>query len=161
MARPTPADAPDAADASGLRFALVGARFNEAYVTRMLDAALEVLRHRGAAQDAIEVFRVPGALEIPLACRWAAETGRFDAVLAFGTVIRGETDHFRLVADSSANGIARVALDTGVPVLNGVLAVFDAEQAAARTGGAFGNRGAETALAAIAMARLRRTLGTR
>jgi len=158
MAPPVPADA---ADASGLRFALVGARFNEAYVTRMLDSALEVLRHRGAAPEAIETFRVPGAFELPVACRWAAESGRFDAVLAFGAVIRGETDHFRLVADTSAHGLARVALDTGVPVLNGVLAVFDAEQAAARTGGALGNRGAEIALAAVAMARLRRTLGKR
>jgi 6,7-dimethyl-8-ribityllumazine synthase len=158
MAPPVPADA---TDASGLRFALVGARFNAAYVTRMLDAALEVLLHRGASPDAVETFRVPGAFELPLACRWAAESGRFDAVLAFGAVIRGETDHFRLVADTSANGLARVALDTGVPVLNGVLAVFDAEQAAARTGGALGNRGAEIALAAVAMARLRRTLGKR
>lgn len=161
MARPTPVDPSDSADATGLRFALIGARFNEAYVTRMLDAALGVLSRRGAPPEAIEVFRVPGALELPLACRWAAETGRFDAVLAFGTVIRGETDHFRLVADSSASGIVRAGLDTGVPVLNGVLAVFDAEQAAARTGGAYGNRGAEIALAAIAMARLRRSLGAR
>jgi 6,7-dimethyl-8-ribityllumazine synthase len=98
---------------------------------------------------------VPGAIELPLACRWAAERG-VDAVLAFGVVIRGETEHFRIVVDVSAHGLARVALDTGVPVLNGVLAAYDAEQVAARTGGRMGNRGADVALAAIRMAALRR-----
>jgi 6,7-dimethyl-8-ribityllumazine synthase len=79
-------------------------------------------------------------------------------VLAFGLVLRGETEHFRLVADASAQGLLRVGLDTGVPVLNGVLAAYDVDQAAARTGGALGNRGAEIALAAIQMARLKRVL---
>jgi 6,7-dimethyl-8-ribityllumazine synthase len=142
-------------DAHGLRFALVAARFNEAYVRRLADAAAEVLAHRGAAVDDLERWWVPGAFELPLACRWAATSGRFDAVLAFGVVIRGETEHFRLVADASSDGLLRVGLDTGVPVLNGVLAAYDAEQAAARTGGALGNRGAEIALAAVQMARLR------
>lgn len=143
-------------DATGLRFALVAARFNEAHVRRMADAAIEVLRNRGAADGDLERWWVPGSFELPLACRWAAESGRFDAVLAFGVVIRGETEHFRLVADASSDGLLRVALDTGVPVLNGVLAAYDTEQADARTGGALGNRGAEVALAAIAMAHLRR-----
>lgn len=143
-------------DATGLRFALIAARFNEAYVRRLADAAADVLRHRGAAEDDLERWWVPGSFELPLACRWAAESGRFDAVLAFGVVIRGETEHFRLVADASSDGLLRVGLDTGVPVLNGVLAAYDAEQAAARSGGALGNRGAEIALGAIQMARLRR-----
>jgi len=104
---------------------------------------------------------VPGALELPLACRWAAESGRFDAILAFGVVLRGETEHFRLVADNAAHGLARVALDTGVPVLNGVLAAHHPGQVADRTGGLHGNRGAEVALAAIRMAELRRRLGAR
>ncbi|MBI1798719.1 MAG: 6,7-dimethyl-8-ribityllumazine synthase [Candidatus Eisenbacteria bacterium] len=145
--------------AGGLRFAIVASRFNEAYVKRMADAAIEVLVRRGAAQGAIERFWVPGAFELPLAARWAAASGRFDAVLAFGAVIRGETEHFRLVADASSNGLLRVSLDTGVPVLNGVLAVHDAAQAEARTGGALGNRGAEVALAAVQMARLKREAG--
>ena len=150
---------PDA-DATGLRFAVVAARFNETQVRRLVDAALEVLRGRGAAEAALEVWWVPGSFELPLAARWAAESTRFDAVLAFGVVIQGETEHFRLVADASSEGLLRVMLDTGVPVLNGVLAAYDAEQADARSGGAMGNRGAEIALAAIGMARLRAQIGT-
>ena len=149
-------DLPTETDARGLSFALVAARFNEAYVRRMTDAAADVLKARGAADGSLERWWVPGSFELPLACRWAAESGRFDAVLAFGVVIRGETEHFRLVADASSDGLLRVGLDTGVPVLNGVLAAYDVEQVEARTGGALGNRGAEIALAAIAMARLRR-----
>jgi 6,7-dimethyl-8-ribityllumazine synthase len=142
-------------DAQGLRFAVLSARFNQAIVSRLADAAVSVLEGRGAAANAIERFWVPGSFELPLAARWCAESGRFDAVLAFGAVIRGETEHFRLVADAASDGLLRVALDTGVPVLNGVLAVHDAAQAEARSGGALGNRGAEVALAAIEMARLR------
>ena len=149
-------DLPTETDAHGLSFALVAARWNEAAVRRMTDAAADVLKARGAADTALERWWVPGSFELPLACRWAAESGRFDAVLAFGVVIRGETEHFRLVADASSDGLLRVGLDTGVPVLNGVLAANDTEQVEARTGGALGNRGAEVALAAIAMARLRR-----
>ncbi|HTO91275.1 MAG TPA: 6,7-dimethyl-8-ribityllumazine synthase [Candidatus Sulfotelmatobacter sp.] len=148
-------------DARDLRFALVAARFNEAYVRRLTDAAVEVLKLRGASEPQLERWWVPGSFELPLACRWAADSGRFDAVLAFGVVIRGETEHFRLVADAASNGLLRVGLDTGVPVLNGVLAAYDADQAAARTGGTLGNRGAEVALAAIQMARLKRAAAGR
>lgn len=143
-------------DASGHRFCLVAARYNEAYVRRLVDAALEVLRHRGAAEADLEVVWVPGSFELPLACRWVASSRRFDAVLAFGVLIRGETEHFRLVAEAATQGLQQVALETGVPVLDGVLATHDAAQTAARTGGEFGNRGAEVALAAVQMARLRR-----
>jgi 6,7-dimethyl-8-ribityllumazine synthase len=142
-------------DAAGRRFCLVASRFNEGHVRRLVDAALSVLRGRGAADEALEVVWVPGSFELPLAARWAAESGRFDAVLAFGVLIRGETEHFRLVADAAAHGLMRVMLDTGIPVLNGVLAAHDATQAAARTGGDVGNRGAEVALAAVQMATLR------
>jgi 6,7-dimethyl-8-ribityllumazine synthase len=157
MATETPTDH----DARGHRYCLVAARFNEAYVRRLVDAALEVLRGRGAADADLEVRWVPGSFELPLACRWAAASGRFDAVLAFGTLIRGETEHFRLVAESVTRGLQSVALETGVPVLHGVLAVHDAAQAAARTGGELGNRGAEVALAAVAMAGLRRRVEAR
>jgi 6,7-dimethyl-8-ribityllumazine synthase len=145
-------------DARGHRYCLVAARFNEAYVRRLVDAALGVLRGRGAAEDDLEVTWVPGSFELPLACRWAAASGRFDAVLAFGVLIRGETEHFRLVAEAAARGLMEVALATGVPVLDGVLAVHGPEQAAARSGGEVGNRGAEVALAAIQMAALRREI---
>lgn len=141
-------------DARGLAFAVVAARFNETYVRRMVDAALAVLRARGASEADLEVWWVPGSFELPLAARWAIERRRVAAVLAFGVLIRGETEHYRLVAESSTEGLMRVMLDEGVPVLDGVLAVENAEQAAARTGGAAGNRGADVALAAIAMARL-------
>jgi 6,7-dimethyl-8-ribityllumazine synthase len=143
-------------DAHGHRYCLVAARFNETYVRRLVDGALEVLERGGASRSDLEVWWVPGSFELPLACRWAAESRRFDAVLAFGVLIRGETEHFRLVAESATHGLVRVALETSVPVLNGVLAVHDAEQAAARSGGPLGNRGADVALAAVQMAGLAR-----
>src|SRR5262249_23392476 len=130
-------------DAGGHRYCLVAARFNESHVARLVDAALEVVRPRGAAESGLDVMGVPGSLELPLAARWAAESGRFDAVLAFGVLIRGETEHFRLVAESATHGLQRVALESGVPVLNGVLAAYDVEQVEARCGGEVGNRGAE------------------
>lgn len=142
-------------DATGLAFTIVAARFNEAHVRRLVDAALAVLRGRGAAESALEVWWVPGSFELPLAARWAARPG-VDAVLCFGVLIRGETEHFRLVAESATEGLMRVTLDSGVPVLDGVLAVENAAQAEARSGGAAGNRGADVALAAITMARLAR-----
>ena len=143
-------------DAHGHRYCLVAARFNETYVRRLVDAALDVLEKGGASRSDLEVWWVPGSFELPLACKWAAESRRFDAVLALGVLIRGETEHFRLVAESATHGLTLVALETSVPVLNGVLAVHDAGQADARTGGPIGNRGAEVALAAVQMAGLAR-----
>jgi len=140
--------------AAGRRFAIVAARWNEAYVTRLVEAARDTLRRQGARDEDVELTWVPGSFELPVAAAWAADSGRFDAVLAFGVVIRGETEHFRLVADGAAQGLQRVALDSGVPVLNGVLAVHDAAQADARCGGEHGNTGAQTALAAVTMAGL-------
>jgi 6,7-dimethyl-8-ribityllumazine synthase len=148
-------------DARGHRYCLVASRFNQTYVERMVNAALDVLRGRGAAEADLTVVWVPGSFELPLTCRWAAASGRYDAVLAFGTVVQGETDHHRIVADVSARGLLQAMMDTDVPVLNGVLAVHDAEQAAARTGGPLGNRGAEIALAAVQMGRLRRAMRPR
>ena len=139
---------------AGLRLAVVAARWNEAYVQRLVDAALDTLRRSGVRDQDVELTWVPGSLELPVAASWAADSGRFEAVLAFGVVIRGETEHFRLVADGTAQGLQRVALDTGVPVLNGVLAVHDAAQAEARSGGIHGNTGAQVALAALVMAPL-------
>jgi 6,7-dimethyl-8-ribityllumazine synthase len=148
-----------ALDARGHRFCLVASRFNQAYVDRLVQGALEVLRNRGAAEDDLEVMWVPGAFELPLACQWAASSSRYSAVIAFGVVIRGETEHFRLVAEASARGLCEVSLKTDTPVLNGVLAAATVQQVADRTGGALGNRGAEVALAAVQMAGLRRRLG--
>jgi 6,7-dimethyl-8-ribityllumazine synthase len=145
-------------DARGLRVRIVAARWNERFVERLLAGALETLRARGAADADVEVWWVPGSFELPLAARWAADaplpSGPVDAVIALGCVIRGETEHFRLVAEGAAQGLQRVALDTGVPVLNGVLAVHDPAQAEARSGGTRGNTGAQVALAAVSMAAL-------
>ena len=149
-----------AADARGMRFCIVAAKWNREIVDRLLQGALATLRARGAAATDVEVRWVPGSFELPLAARWAAEpaagAAAFDAVIALGCVIRGQTEHFRLVADAAAQGILRVGLDTGVPVLNGVLAVEDAAQAEARSGGEHGNAGAQAALGAVQMAHLRR-----
>jgi 6,7-dimethyl-8-ribityllumazine synthase len=153
---------PSGPDAAGLRFGVVAARFNEKHVERLVEGALETLRRLGAAQDAIELVWVPGSLELPLAAKWLASRTAgsprrpFDAVLAFGVVLRGETEHFRLVADQCARGLLDVSLATGLPVLNGVLACHDVGQVEARLGGAVGHTGVTTALAAVRMARLRR-----
>ena len=147
-------------DATGLRFGVVAARFNEKYVQRLVDGALETLERQGAAREAIELLWVPGSLELPLAAKWLATgpspAGRAcHAVLAFGVIIQGETEHFRLVADQCARGLLEVSLATGTPVLNGVLACYDAAQVEERLGGRVGHTGVSTALAAVQMARLR------
>jgi len=143
-------------DAAGLRFGVVAARFNEKHVQRLVDGALEALHRQGATPDAIEVLWVPGSLELPLAAKWlAARRPACQAVLAFGVIIRGETEHFRLVADQCARGLLDVSLATGLPVLNGVLACHDVGQVEARLGGVVGHTGISTALAAVRMARLR------
>jgi 6,7-dimethyl-8-ribityllumazine synthase len=150
-----------AMDARGLRFALVAARFNESWVRRLVEGAREVLARHGADLADLEPVWVPGSLELPLACRWIAQSRGPDAILAFGVVIRGETEHFRLVAEISAHGLAAVALQTNIPVLNGVLAAYDVAQVEDRAGGRMGNKGAEVALAAIRMAQLGRALRPR
>lgn len=154
-------------DGTGLRVVVVAAQWNETIVRRLLDGALGTLRARGVADDDVEVWWVPGSFELPDAAAQAALWGRrsgerggsareFHAVVALGCVIRGETEHFRLVADAAARGLSRVALDTGVPVLDGVLAVENVAQAEARSGGPHGNFGSQAALAAIRMANLHR-----
>lgn len=140
--------------ASSARFAIIAARWNEQYVQRMVDAALDTLKRQGVPDEHVTLTWVPGSHELPVAAAWAADSGRADAVLAFGVVIKGETEHFRLVSDGAMQGLQRVALDTGVPVLNGVLSVYDAAQADARTGGTHGNTGSQVALAALTMAKL-------
>ena len=150
-----------APDATGRRFCIVASRWNERFVERLVAAAVTTLRGAGAREEDVEVRWVPGSFELPVAAKWAAESGRFDAVIALGAVIRGETEHFRLVADAASSGLQRVALDTGVPVLNGVLAAYDAAQAESRSGGEHGNTGAQVALAAVSMAALRARTGGR
>lgn len=142
-------------DATGLAFAIVVSRYNEYITQRLLGGARSVLAAAGAAQ--VDVAWVPGALEIPLVARRLARTGHYHAIICLGCLIKGETLHFDLVARQAAAGMARVALETGVPVINEVLAVFDSAHAAARAGDKV-NRGVEAAHAAIQMATLLPTL---
>ena len=145
-------------DGSGLRICVVVSRWNSFVTERLLDGALPALRERGVAESDIAVVRVPGAFEVPTAAKWAAESGDFDAVVCIGAVIRGETAHFEYVAGGAAGGIGRVSQDTGVPVIFGVLTVDSVDQALSRAGGKDGDKGEESALAAIEMANLRRQL---
>jgi 6,7-dimethyl-8-ribityllumazine synthase len=148
-------------DARDLRFAIVAARFNDAVVERLIDGAVRSLNGHGADPARLELVRVPGAYDLPLVARRIAESGRADAIIALGAVIRGETAHFEYVASSCAQGLARVADETGVPVTFGVLTTESEEQAEARAGGAEGNRGADAAEAAIRLASLLRRLAER
>lgn len=141
-------------DAKQQRVALVVGRFNETIGRRLLDGALDCLRRHGASDDDVSITWVPGAFEIPSAAARLASSGEVDAVVCLGAVIRGETAHFDYVAGHASNGIGRVALDTGVPVTNGILTTNTTEQAQERAGGKAGNKGFEAAAAAIEMANL-------
>ncbi len=141
-------------DATGLRFCVVAARFNGFVVDPLVEGALGALRQHGAREADLRVVRVPGAFELPLAVSRIACAGAFDAMLALGAVIRGGTPHFEYVAGECARGLMRVMLDTGIPVVFGVLTTDTAEQAIERAGPGPGNKGAEAALCAIEMALL-------
>ncbi|MCY3734698.1 MAG: 6,7-dimethyl-8-ribityllumazine synthase [Chloroflexi bacterium] len=149
---------PEHGPASGLRFAVVVSRFNDFVTSKLLDGCIEHLEENGADTDEIDIYWVPGAFEIPIAAQKCAQTGRFDAVICLGAVILGETDHYRLVVDGATQGIARVGLDTGVPVIFEVLATRTVALAMARAGGSAGNKGEEAAQAAIEIARLLQTI---
>ena len=135
---------------SGVRVGVVHARFNEEICAALLESARAELARAGVQA---EFFAVPGALEIPLMLQWLAQSGRFDALVAIGVVIRGETYHFEVVASESARGVMDVALDSGVPVANGILTTEDEAQALARS-----DKGAEAVRVALEMARLKRAL---
>jgi 6,7-dimethyl-8-ribityllumazine synthase len=145
---------PDAAGLRGKAIAVVAARFNEEPAERLLAGSLERLRARGVPEDAIEVARVPGSFEVPAAAMRLALTERYAAIVCLGVLIRGETPHFDYIARACSEGIARVAIETGVPCAFGVLTCETDEQALARTGGAMGHKGAEAADAALEMAGL-------
>ena len=143
-------------EVAGAGIGIVAARFNARFTDRLLEGALRVLARHGVADPT--VVRVPGAFELPLAARRLAGAEGIEAVIALGAVVRGETPHFDYVSDACAQGVMRAALDEGVPVIFGVLTTDDDEQAAARTGGAHGNKGEEAALAALEMVTLLRRL---
>jgi 6,7-dimethyl-8-ribityllumazine synthase len=136
-------------DGTDRRVALVCSRFNDLIVSRLEHGARDLLVRHGAADDAIDTVWVPGAWEIPMAAKALAASGRYDAVVGLGAVMRGDTYHFDVVANQSAAGLARVALDTGVVVTNGIITVDTMDQALERAGSKAGNKGADAALAAL------------
>lgn len=138
-----------ASDHSSLHVALICSRFNDLIVDRLEHGARDVLVRAGLDDNNVDSIWVPGAWEIPQAAKAAALSGRFDAVIGLGAVIRGATYHFEIVASQSAAGLATVALDTGVVVTNGIITVENMEQALDRAGGKSGNKGAEAAAAAL------------
>jgi 6,7-dimethyl-8-ribityllumazine synthase len=144
--------------ARDLRFAFVAARFNDFVVEPLIRGALDALKRHGATEKQIEIVRVPGAFDIPIVARKLALSRRYDALLALGAVVRGQTPHFDYVAGECASGLARIALESGIPIAFGVLTTDTMEQAVDRAGGKAGNKGADAALAAIEMANLLRRL---
>ncbi len=144
--------------ARDLRFAIIAARFNDFVVEPLLRGALDALKRHGVLEKQIEIVRVPGAFDIPIVARKLALSRRYEALIALGAVIRGETPHFDYVAGECAGGLSRVALETGIPVAFGVLTTDTLEQAVDRAGGKAGNKGTDCALVAIEMANLLRRL---
>ena len=149
---------PASVDATGLRLAVVVSRFNHLVTARLLDGCLGELEARGCDPHDVHVAWVPGAFEIPLAARALARSGRYDALVTLGVVIRGGTPHFDYVCRAVTDGVRDVMRDTGVPVAFGVLTTDDVEQALARVGGSEGQKGEEAARAAIEMAHLMRAV---
>ena len=141
---------------SGLKIGVVVGRFNEFITSKLLSGALDALKRHGVEEEGVEVAWVPGAFEIPLIAKKMAESGRYDAVITLGTVIRGATPHFDYVSGEVAKGVAAVSLQTGLPVVFGVLTTDTIEQAIERAGTKAGNKGWDAASSAIEMANLAR-----
>lgn len=142
-------DAIEGLNATGMRFALVCARFNHDLTTRLEAGARDALVGLGAVDSDIVTVWVPGALEVPVAALHAAQSGRFDAVVGLGAIVRGETYHFEVVSNESASGLMHVGLSTGVVVTNGILTINTVQQALDRLGGTHGHKGADAAVAAV------------
>lgn len=145
--------------ARGRRFAIVASRFNDLFADRLVDGAVDTLLRHGADDGAITVVRCPGAFEVPQVARKVAETGRYDAILCLGVLIRGSTPHFDYISGEATSGVGSVAYATGIPVAYGILTCDTLEQAMERSGSKAGNKGAEAAMAAIEMASLYQKLG--
>jgi 6,7-dimethyl-8-ribityllumazine synthase len=143
---------------TGLKMGIVVSRFNELLSGRLLSGAQDGLTRHGVAEEDVDVAWVPGGFEIPLVAKQMASSGRYDAVLALGVVIRGGTPHFEYVASEVAKGVAKASLDSGVPVMFGVITADTIEQAVERAGTKAGNKGWDAALGAIEMANLAKTL---
>jgi 6,7-dimethyl-8-ribityllumazine synthase len=140
--------------AEGRSFGIVASRFNDFVVKALLEGAIEAIRRHGGVAEAVDVVWVPGSYEIPVVARELALSGRYDALICLGAVIRGATAHFDYVAGGAAGGISNVALETGVPVIFGVITTESIEQAIERAGTKMGNKGFEAAVSAMEMADL-------
>lgn len=140
--------------ANGKRFAIICARWNSFFSEALLDGAVDTILRHGGSEEAVSIVRVPGSFEIPITARTLAQSKKYDAIIALGVLIRGETDHYDLIAKELSAGLQKVMADTGVPVTFGVVAADNMEQAMARSGSKAGNKGAEAALAAIEMANM-------
>lgn len=147
--------------AQGLRIGIVVSRFNEFITNRLLGGAIDALIRHGASDEAIEIAWVPGAFEIPLVAKRMSASGRYDAIICLGCIIRGSTPHFDYVAAETSKGIAQIALQSGCPVAFGVLTTDSIEQAIERAGTKAGNKGWDAALSAVEMANLLRVIDAR
>ena len=143
-------------NAKDFRFAIVASRWNDSLVSRLIDGALEALEELSADEQAVETFRVPGSFEIPLCALKAARSGKFDAVICLGVIIRGQTPHFEYIANETARGIGQASMHTGVPLLFGVITAENVNQAIDRAGVKLGNKGFEAATAAVELVNLYR-----
>jgi 6,7-dimethyl-8-ribityllumazine synthase len=141
-------------NAAGFRFALVASRWNDFLTSRLVEGALDALERLGADEKGVELYRVPGSFEIPLLARKLAGSGKFDAVVCLGTVIRGQTPHFEYIAAEVTKGIAQAGMETGVPVVYGVVTADTLEQAIDRAGVKAGNKGFEAAMSAVELVNL-------
>ncbi len=140
--------------ADGLKFGIVVSRFNEFITSKLLEGALDALIRHGAKESDIQIVRVPGSFEIPLVAKKMAQTGKFNAIICLGTLIRGATPHFDYIAAEVSKGIAQACLETGIPVSFGVITTDTIEQAIERAGSKSGNKGWDAAIVAIEMARV-------
>lgn len=141
-------------NAEGFRFAIVASRWNDFLTSRLIEGAVDGLERLGAAEASVEVFRVPGSFEIPLLATRLASSGKWDAVLCLGTIIRGETPHFEYIAAEVTKGIAQAGLETDVPVIYGIVTADTLEQAIDRAGVKAGNKGFEAAMSAVELVNL-------
>jgi 6,7-dimethyl-8-ribityllumazine synthase len=141
-------------NAEGFTFGIVASRWNEFISGRLVDGALDALKRLGASEQQITIYRVPGAFEIPLLSLRLAESGKFDAIICLGTIIRGQTPHFDYIANEVAQGISKAGLETGVPVVFGVVTADTVDQAIDRAGVKLGNKGFEAAMTAVELANL-------
>jgi 6,7-dimethyl-8-ribityllumazine synthase len=140
--------------AEGFRFALVASRWNDFLTARLIEGALDALERLGAAEESVELFKVPGSFEIPLLARTLARSGSFSAVICLGTIIRGQTPHFEYIAGEVSKGIAQAGMESGIPVIYGIVTADTLEQAIDRAGVKLGNKGFDAAMSAVELVNL-------